>query len=479
MHLTNWLAAVITAQFIIIILIAGICLKANQILPFKGLYLLTTGFLCNAAHIACIFLIRFSPDTTSSNTFLVGLDYFFHSIWPFFFVFAFARAKRMRKINRAWLKGFNITIFVIVLSGLLFSSNPGSRLFENALILYSTTSLMLLALFFYDDDSIKEYAARYYIAIAYTLWAVIRLSDIFQWTDGINQELYRATLILISKLTIFVGFLDWCIDFARDSVKSRVKEEQEKKHNKKFQEVIKTAFHEITLPTNDLATSLADLQKFTTKDGKSKYKSVQTNFERMNAIISVAKNTYFVFADDHQRNLQAHGRDTLSVVSVNTLIETAISSVRNRFPNTVFYPEYSSRCQIECNAKEVIQVFVNLFKNAVEAYGPDVTAEISVRSFVNKNSAPKTVLVEIENYGPNILPEIQEKIWESGFSTKMADQLNVVRGQGMYIVRKLIGKIEGGAIFLQSPIHKKDGSVADGVKFILNFGPQAVLENLN
>jgi signal transduction histidine kinase len=79
------------------------------------------------------------------------------------------------------------------------------------------------------------------------------------------------------------------------------------------------------------------------------------------------------------------------------------------------------------------------------------------------------VVIEIEDDGPGIPPEIQEKVFNQGFTTKK--DLGRGRGFGLDIV-KAYTESYGGAVFIESPVKTPrftNTNNCPGTKFIINF----------
>ena len=66
--------------------------------------------------------------------------------------------------------------------------------------------------------------------------------------------------------------------------------------------------------------------------------------------------------------------------------------------------------------RQVDQVFNNLIKNAWEALDENPAPSILIRA--HQDADPRYVLVSVQDNGPGIPPEVQEKIWVSFFTTK-------------------------------------------------------------
>ncbi|EDL64087.1 sensor histidine kinase [Bacillus sp. SG-1] len=91
---------------------------------------------------------------------------------------------------------------------------------------------------------------------------------------------------------------------------------------------------------------------------------------------------------------------------------------------------------------DLIKLLSNLVDNAIDAASelPKETRKIEV--WCEENSAGYRFTVS--NSGPVIPPEVKEKIFTPGFSTKTKNHSNNrVRGQGLYIVKQIVEKYNG------------------------------------
>ncbi|HSN87294.1 MAG TPA: ATP-binding protein, partial [Thermoanaerobaculia bacterium] len=92
-------------------------------------------------------------------------------------------------------------------------------------------------------------------------------------------------------------------------------------------------------------------------------------------------------------------------------------------------------------AGELNQVWTNLLDNAIDAVAPG--GHVTVRTFRENSHA----VVEIEDDGPGIPPEIRDRIWEPFFTTKpMGEGV----GLGLDTVRRIVVRRHGGEIAVAS-----------------------------
>jgi len=92
---------------------------------------------------------------------------------------------------------------------------------------------------------------------------------------------------------------------------------------------------------------------------------------------------------------------------------------------------------------ELIQVFMNLLLNAIDAVGPAGTIEIRART-----RDPSTVSIDIEDNGPGVDPRVRDTLFEPFVTTKAVGQGT---GLGLAVCRGLLEAV-GGALH----VHDRD-----------------------
>jgi signal transduction histidine kinase len=106
------------------------------------------------------------------------------------------------------------------------------------------------------------------------------------------------------------------------------------------------------------------------------------------------------------------------------------------------------------DARQVEQVFNNLIKNSWEALSQTSSPKIIVKGLRDRD--PKFVLVTVQDNGPGIPKEIQEKIWVSFFTTKGGSGGT---GLGLSACVQIVNQ-HGGSISLES-------DAGQGAKFLV------------
>ena len=89
---------------------------------------------------------------------------------------------------------------------------------------------------------------------------------------------------------------------------------------------------------------------------------------------------------------------------------------------------------------EMVQVWLNLTKNAVEALNSSHVENPEIN--ISTSYKEKYILVEISDNGPGIPVELQKAIFEPDVSTKKSG-LSFGLGLGLSIVKKIITSHEG------------------------------------
>jgi signal transduction histidine kinase len=112
--------------------------------------------------------------------------------------------------------------------------------------------------------------------------------------------------------------------------------------------------------------------------------------------------------------------------------------------------------KIMAYGSELNQVWTNLIKNAADAL--EGKGEIVIRTRPNDG----WVVVEIQDNGPGVPPELREKIFETGFTTKSRDEGT---GLGLGSSRKIVEERHRGEIRLTS----EPGNTRFEVRLPLNF----------
>lgn len=163
---------------------------------------------------------------------------------------------------------------------------------------------------------------------------------------------------------------------------------------------------------------------------------IYTEVNRVSALVS----RFLDFARPSQLDLRP--------ADLKLLIERCLTTVfeRGAHSNVNIQRDYTSALpQVMLDQDLCEQVFINLFMNACEAMG-EQGGELKVR--IQRGPGDTGVVVEVEDSGPGVPPELKEQIFNPFVTTKKTGV-----GLGLAIVSKIVDA-HGGSVKLISPPHR-------------------------
>jgi signal transduction histidine kinase len=144
------------------------------------------------------------------------------------------------------------------------------------------------------------------------------------------------------------------------------------------------------------------------------------------------------------RDLAAPGARRVADVDMARSLRSTVQLVRHVFVQAGIALEESvadGLPPVEGDARALAQVFLNLLKNAAEAF-EGRPGRVEVRARAEGDS----IVVEVQDDGPGIEPELQARLFEPFFTTKPAGRGT---GLGLSISRRIVNE-HGGRIELTS-----------------------------
>lgn len=130
---------------------------------------------------------------------------------------------------------------------------------------------------------------------------------------------------------------------------------------------------------------------------------------------------------------------------VNSTLEDVLAILTSKIKHLTLHKEYSVLPPIRCIPSQLQQVWTNLIHNAVQAM--DGCGEITLRT---TSPRPGVVHVEIEDDGPGIPPDVQQRIYDPRFTTK-SGRVEFGLGLGLPICRSIIDRHGGSLTFDSRP----------------------------
>ncbi|HNO69519.1 MAG TPA: HAMP domain-containing sensor histidine kinase, partial [Pseudomonadota bacterium] len=166
--------------------------------------------------------------------------------------------------------------------------------------------------------------------------------------------------------------------------------------------------------------------------------------------------------------LTIHPRFALTPEPVVLSIQEALSILRfdPEFRQRTIDKDLSDNAVASVNRDKLVQVFLNLLRNALDATQPGGSLSVRVKSdplVKEPGQSSAMVRIQIDDYGAGIPSEIMPRIFEPFFTTK-GDRGT---GLGLGICRSIVSQ-HGGQLLLESPLphsaSRPPGSTSAGTR---------------
>ncbi|MBA53410.1 MAG: hypothetical protein CMK89_03055 [Pseudomonadales bacterium] len=108
--------------------------------------------------------------------------------------------------------------------------------------------------------------------------------------------------------------------------------------------------------------------------------------------------------------------------------------------------EFEELPPLDCHADELNQVWTNLIHNALQAM--DYKGTLTLRTRIDQAGTCPQIIVQIEDTGHGIPAELQNRVWESFFTTKESGEGS---GLGLGICKRIVEKHAGRLFFESQP----------------------------
>ncbi|MCM3444703.1 sensor histidine kinase [Metabacillus halosaccharovorans] len=125
--------------------------------------------------------------------------------------------------------------------------------------------------------------------------------------------------------------------------------------------------------------------------------------------------------------------------ALSVLSQTKSLKAQNHNIDIQFHISNSSFDSIQ--SIDLVKILSNLIDNAIDATSELPHAQRKIDVYCGDNNVE--YVLHVTNTGPVIPAEEKEKIFIPGYSTKSKNAERKIRGQGLYIVKKIVGKYHG------------------------------------
>jgi signal transduction histidine kinase len=231
----------------------------------------------------------------------------------------------------------------------------------------------------------------------------------------------------------------------------------EEKTIRSQQRFISEMVHELNTPAAELNLQLDRLQSavLTKESVREEAKSVR---EVMARLLSIIYGAYDLVSDGSKSKKVLA---TSSNHNVNNVLQSAILSLKatlHEQGNDSYLPintQLSLKPIVNVRRAELMQVFINVLKNAHEALGESGSIRVRTQRLRVLESPGKfNVVITISDTGSGISQQNLSRVTEDGFSTKGGPG----RGHGLAICKRYVEQGYGGKFEISSPIQGGRGT---------------------
>ncbi|MCZ2247788.1 MAG: GHKL domain-containing protein [Bacteroidia bacterium] len=159
-------------------------------------------------------------------------------------------------------------------------------------------------------------------------------------------------------------------------------------------------------------------------------------------------------------NFASMPKPKLLPVIINEVIGNTITLFKTTTDTEIVYTEYAHNCEILADKEQLLRVFNNLIKNAIQAIPEDKEGRIEIVLERQNNE----VVVQIKDNGIGISDEQKKMIFVPNFTTKSGGM-----GLGLAMVKSIMSSINGSISF-NSVLHQ-------GTTFELRFPMNTINDN--
>jgi C4-dicarboxylate-specific signal transduction histidine kinase len=140
--------------------------------------------------------------------------------------------------------------------------------------------------------------------------------------------------------------------------------------------------------------------------------------------------------------------DTEEAVDINDSINHALSLLQSELRRVSVRLSPADLPSFKGSKTELVQIWVNIVKNACDAMSNSDDAAIEIQTRLSK----KRILVTIANNGPEIDEATRRKVFQPNFTTKKGG-LSFGLGLGLSVVKRIVAGY-GGSIIVKSDASK-------------------------
>jgi len=242
-------------------------------------------------------------------------------------------------------------------------------------------------------------------------------------------------LLLIALFTLGNAFVYLYLDKQKKLLKQKDYELIQKSRLAQMGETISMIAHQWRQPLSAISASSSTLQ---TKIHLGKYdkEALLDNLNKIDSFVLYLSQTI----DDFRNYFKPNKAKTL--FNLKQTVENTVRLAKGMLSNSQVQIEtsYTIQSNIYNHENQIIQVLLNLIKNAVDALDENKIEEPKI--IISINQKKESVILTIEDNAGGIPEEIQDKIFEPYFSTKSKNGT----GLGLYMSKQIIEEYCNGSL---------------------------------
>lgn len=288
---------------------------------------------------------------------------------------------------------------------------------------------------------------------------IANLKNVHELADK-NPKLYEALMEVQSgKSTLYKAGNEFLLTLQATELRIRgntvklvtlqnIQTELQKQELEAWQNLTRVLRHEIMnsiTPISSLTSTLREIleQDLIKKENNYELKSegAEDLREGLNTIESRSKG--LIKFIDAYREYTSLPQPKIKSIRVKDLIEKVAQLLKPEFKKTSIQFSYKSDSEyltIQADEEMIEQVLINLIKNAIEALENSPNAKIELTGTYNDSS----VIIEVTDNGPGIIPEAIERVFIPFFTTKKSGS-----GIGLALSRQIM-QMHNGSLTVKS-----------------------------
>jgi len=214
-----------------------------------------------------------------------------------------------------------------------------------------------------------------------------------------------------------------------------------------WREMAKQVAHEIKNPLTPLRLNAQLIQRAY----EEKNPQFDEKFKKFTSMLIEQVDTLAQIANEFS-NYAVMPKPKLSKVILSEVIQNAVTLFRTTTSSEIIFKNYTTNDTIEADKEQLLRVFNNLIKNAIQAIAQEKRGHIEI----NLNQENENIFVQVIDNGVGINEEQKKMIFVPNFTTKTGGM-----GLGLAMVKSIIESIKGEITF--TSVENK------GTTFLLRF----------